>query len=148
MKMHTGEKQYQCSVCGQQFIGKGSLEKHNTLHTVERQYGCGLWGKTFRCKLDLNQHTKLHKGGAHMCSVSGKVFTVHADLDSHMRTHPGEKLYLCHTFGVHCTQKGALTIHSRIPANDRLHRYSVSKKRFIAQSALNLHFMIHTGDKP
>jgi rubredoxin len=111
MKMHTGEKQYRCSVCGKRFNQKGSLEKHYTLHTVERQYGCGLLGKTFRCKLDLNQHTKLHKGGAHMCTVCGKVFTVHGNLDSHMRTHSGEKPYLCHTFGVHCTQKGALTEH-------------------------------------
>ena len=45
MKIHPGEKQNQCFVCGQWFIEKDSLEKHNTLHTVERLYGRGLCGK-------------------------------------------------------------------------------------------------------
>ena len=91
MKMHTGEKQYQCSVCGQQFIEKGSLEKHNTLHTVERLYGCGWWGKMFRCKLDLNQPTKLHKGDKHVFSICGEAFIICPNLDSHVRTHTGQK---------------------------------------------------------
>jgi hypothetical protein len=139
MKMHTGEKQYQCSVCGQQFIQKGSLEKHNTLCTVERLYGCGVCGKMLRCKLDLNQHTKLHTGDVHMCCVCVKVFTKHPNLYSHVQTHTREKPYLCHTSGIRFTQKEALTKHFTIHNNDLSHQCSVCNKCFITQSALNLH---------
>jgi uncharacterized Zn-finger protein len=143
MKMHTREKPYRCFVCGQQFIQKGSHEKHNTLHTVQWLYSCGLWGKTFRCTLDLNQYTKLHKVAAHMCSICGKVFTEHPNLDSHVQTHTGEKPYLCHTCGIPFTQKEAWTKHSRIPANDCPHQCSVCNKCFMTQSALNHHLGSH-----
>ena len=103
IKMTTGEKPYHCFDCGQPFIQKGSLEKHNTLHTGEQLYSCGLCGK-MRCMLDLNQHMKLHTRDAHMCSVWGKVFTKHPNLDSHVQTHTEEKPYLCHTSGIPFTQ--------------------------------------------
>ena len=148
MKMHTGEKQYHCSVCGQQFIQKCRLQKHNTVDIVEWLCGCGWCGEMFRCKAVLNQHTMLHTGDRDVCSVRGNVFTICPNLGSQVRTRTGEKPYFCHTCSVHFTQKEALTKHPTIHNNDRPHQCSVCNKRFITHSVFKFHYRIETGAKP
>jgi hypothetical protein len=94
----------------------------------------------FRSKLDTNQHSKWHTADAHMCWLCGKVFTTCPHFDTYVRRNPGWKSQLYN--------KGALTKHSRMPANDRRHQCSVCNKRFFTQSTLNLHSIIITGNSP
>src|SRR6218665_3876539 len=77
IKFHTGENQYQCSLCQQAFVLKCTLQHHNKTHTGdchrrtcsgEKSKMCFICHKTFAWGLNLKIHMKSHIGEKY-CSV-------------------------------------------------------------------------------
>ena len=46
IRIHSGEKTYECSECREPFINKSSLLDHQIIHTGERPFECGECGKS------------------------------------------------------------------------------------------------------
>lgn len=46
IRVHSGEKTYECSECREPFINKSSVFDHQIIHTGERPFQCGECGKS------------------------------------------------------------------------------------------------------
>ena len=88
---HSGEKNFNCEICGKIFQTNGYLTIHRRVHTGEKPYCCELCGKSFADPSYFNQHkreqhtdiaTTLFK-----CESCGKFFKREKNLRLHQLTH-------------------------------------------------------------
>ncbi|CDQ80620.1 unnamed protein product [Oncorhynchus mykiss] len=96
----TAATQYECTECGQSFLGSDFPHHHCAQHHNERPFKCQSCGKTFALKRYLRDHERRqHKFGteradptykatdSYKCSVCPKTLTSAHDLSLHMKVH-------------------------------------------------------------
>ena len=62
IRIHTGEKLFECSHCNKKFTQKGDLTRHIRIHTGEKPYVCSYCNKKFTTKSNMSSHMRIHAG--------------------------------------------------------------------------------------
>ena len=62
IKSRYGKSQYSCGQCGNDFISRSALKRHQRSHTGEKPFKCDICDKSFTHSCKLKTHKLVHSG--------------------------------------------------------------------------------------
>lgn len=115
-------KTYICKFCGKKLSAYQSLINHERIHTGEMPFSCSICHKSFRSYTSRWNHMQRHQKGNFVCEQCDKCFSYKQNLLKHIETH--------------------------LPMEARKYQCVVCNKKFLRNSHLSIHKLIHEGIRP
>ncbi|XP_041813809.1 zinc finger protein 239-like isoform X2 [Chelmon rostratus] len=134
-------------------LDKESHDGCNMLHVQTtrgpNKFTCGICSRTFFHKGTLTRHMKSHK--SNFCSICKQHFPRRQKLNSHRCVAPVPSQNVsksCELCGKTFANASALRIHYVVHTGEKPFRCNLCGKRFTQKGNLKCHLRIHTGEKP
>ncbi|KAJ8719912.1 hypothetical protein PYW07_011955 [Mythimna separata] len=88
LRVHNGEKPFECKDCGKKFSSRNTLQTHIRIHTGAMPYICPICGRRFRTN-KLAAHMLTHDDVTHSCAAPGcaRLYATRAALRRHELRH-------------------------------------------------------------
>ena len=133
-----------CEYCDESLSCYSNLQRHMLRHTGERNWQCTICTRRFGTKWHLSRHELTHSGEKalvnEMCKHCGKQFSSKKSRHVHELGHTGEFLYFCNSCDKGFNEKSIMHKH-RVKKHGDSYSYFCDKcaKGFLSQGALNAH---------
>ncbi|XP_028835269.1 zinc finger protein 1035 isoform X2 [Denticeps clupeoides] len=144
----TAAAQYECTECGDSFLGSEAFRRHHCAHRKRLHVNNGPSQPSHRSVRKSpgpseNEDEEVDVGeDFYKCSVCKKRFSSKGDLQEHVKWHAEFRPFKCKVCGKGFTQKRYLTRHQQI--HERLHRCDKCPQLFVNESSLLAHQASHT----
>ncbi|XP_067946054.1 zinc finger protein 26-like [Watersipora subatra] len=138
-----------CPNCPRVFKNEYMLSQHIHVHTGERNYKCSICEKSYSTRESLRSHMKGHQF-QFGCEICAKPLGSYSAFIAHKRLHdPNQSGYTCDHCGKVLLFKATLEAHIRSVHSDaKDFRCEQCEKGFKTQAQLNNHMISHTKEKP
>jgi hypothetical protein len=73
LRIHTGDKPFQCKICSRAFSRSDHLTTHIRTHTGEKPFSCDTCGRRFARSDERKRHAKVHQKGKSTSSDSNPI---------------------------------------------------------------------------
>ncbi|XP_031637203.1 zinc finger protein OZF-like [Contarinia nasturtii] len=140
MRVHSGNKPFECKECLKQFTSKQNLNEHMKLHAVSPLFRCSKCRRGFLQQDERKLHEEKCNRNVYECYICGKLIgPKKTNLEQHMRVHTGNRPFKCQHCLKQFKQKINLDVHMKLHTKKQPFKCSICHEGFTKQTKCKAH---------